>query len=284
MPVEVDAAAFVAAVNAKAGSELTEIGTADYGETNGAVYVRWPTGQESVLTRSRASLTDLERTRQVLALAQSRGLPVPRYELIIPLDDGHIIVQERLPGSTVKCIDGTQLESMLALNDRFAGLLAGRDGVPVPELRLQDPVWRESLRRYSKRSRQVLAAIDRIDDVAIVGDDLVHLDFHPENVLFDDDGSVTGVVDWDGGAARGDRRFALIKFRFELAWGTLYLPTDPVVVEQLDRQLDATIPPDLLRRYWSHWSLRMLDWTIRGLQAPEADIELHIDLALSRLT
>ena len=41
----------------------------------------------------------------------------------------------------------------------------------------------------------------------LAGDDLVHFDFHPENVLADAAGAVTGVVDWDG-ASRGDGALA----------------------------------------------------------------------------
>lgn len=89
-------------------------------------------------------------------------------------------------------------------------------------------------------------------------------------------------MDWDGSAARGDRRFALIKLRFELACGSLYTPApDAEVVERLDQHLDATIPSDTLRQYWAHWSLRMLNWTISHF--PTRDIDLHIDLAMSRL-
>lgn len=78
MPVDVDAQRLVATVNEWGGAGLTELGTAAHGATGGAVYVRWPDGHGSVLTRSHASLIDLERTGQVLRLARSRGLPVPR--------------------------------------------------------------------------------------------------------------------------------------------------------------------------------------------------------------
>jgi len=70
------------------------------------------------LTHSRANLDDLDLTARVLALARSRGLPVPEYELTVRLDDGNAIVQERLPGVTHKRIDIAQLDAMLALNER----------------------------------------------------------------------------------------------------------------------------------------------------------------------
>lgn len=282
MPLSIDSAKLIADLNTRGATQLSEVGVAEHGETGGAVYVRWPDGHDGVLTISHAPLAALRRTADVLALARAQGLPVPLYELIVELTDGIAVVQERLPGATIERPNLAQLEAMLAINDRFAGVLAGRDDVPVPALHLHDPEWQAPLQAYSDRSRDVLARIQSLDDAELTGHDLVHLDFNPENVLFDSDNKITGVVDWDGSASRGDRRFALIKLRFELAWGSLYPPgPDPAVVRRLDEYLDATIEPETLRLYWAHWSLRMLGWTISHF--PARDIDLHIDLALSRL-
>lgn len=282
MPLKFDSATLITELNACASTQLSEIGVAHHGETGGAVYVRWPDGHKSVVTQSHAPVADLHRTADVLALARSRGLPLPQYELIVELSDGIAIVQECMPGITISRPDVPQMDAMVAMNERFAGILADRNDVPVPELRLQDPDWHVPLQEHSERSRAVLAAIRALGNAEMVGHDLVHLDFTPENMLFDRAGNITGIVDWDGSALRGDQRFALIKLRFELAWGALYPPVpDLAVVERLDQHLDALIPPDTLRSYWAHWSLRLLGWTIRNF--PEADIDLHIDLARSRL-
>jgi Ser/Thr protein kinase RdoA (MazF antagonist) len=53
--------------------------------------------------------------------------------------------------------------------------------------------------RYDRRTARLLAAIEEPGAAVperLDGDDLVHFDFHPENVLVDASGSVTGVVDW----------------------------------------------------------------------------------------
>lgn len=105
-------------------------------------------------------------------------------------------------------------------------------------------------------------------------------------MLFDRTGHVSGVVDWNFGVARGDRRFALIKTRFELAWCRLNPAADqhhvqPSAIDQLDQILDTQIEPHLLQLYWAHWSLYQLDWTIR--HEPTDAINLHLDLAESRL-
>lgn len=51
------------------------------------------------------------------------------------------------------------------------------------------------LERYSDRSRELLALIRQLDDADMIGDDLMHLDFIPDDVLFDTDGTISGVVD-----------------------------------------------------------------------------------------
>ena len=58
-------------------------------------------------------------------------------------------------------------------------------------------------------------AISRVPE-CLTGDGLVHYDFHPENVLVDARGTVTGIVDWDA-ASRGNGDFDLYTLRFDLA-------------------------------------------------------------------
>lgn len=269
-------------LNSRTGAGLTLVGIAEHGESGGAVYAQLPDGRQVVVVRSARPITAILETAQVVAVGRSRGLPLPRYEVVTEVDQGTAIVQERMPGVAGTRIDVADLDAMLAINERFAGVLADRLEVPIPQLQLRDGPRHASLALYSKRSRALLDEIQRVDDGEMDGTDLVHLDFIPDNVLFGPEGSVTGVVDWDGNVCRGDRHFALIKLRFELAWHALYPPVpDPAVVSRLDRVLDERIDPSTLRRYWAHWSLKMLDWTIRT--AGDADVELHLDLAASRL-
>ena len=280
--MQIDADEIVRAVNAQTGGQLSVQGVASEGKTGGAIYVGWPDGHEGVVTPSDLSLSELRRAADVLALASSRGIPVPRYDLIVPLADGStVVVQERMPGA-VGPLDVARLEAMVETNERFAGVLAGRRDVPIPRLLEHETAYR-TLEEYSDRSRDLLTRIRQLGRVEMRGDDLVHADFNPENVLFDDDGSVTGVVDWAGCICRGDRHFALVKLRFLLAWDTLFPPgRDPAVLARLDELLDDLIEPETLLGYWAHWSLAMVDFTFRT--ARPVDVELHLDVATSRLT
>jgi hypothetical protein len=141
--------------------------------------------------------------------------------------------------------------------------------VPVPRLLLRHERGHQSLGNYSDRGRNLLRQVHRFGDVEMHGDDPLHSDYNHENVLFDDQGQVTGVVDWAGSARRGDRRFALVKLRYLLAWEL----RDLALLTRLDELLETMIDPETLLVYWAHWGLRMVDWTIRT--ARPADVELH---------
>ena len=284
----------VAAVNARTGSGLELVGVAEHGETGGAAYVRWPDGRAGVVTHIfHRSIEQARRDAEVLALLRCRGLPVPRHDLLVDLGGGTVaVVQERLPGAPAKRADRAVIEAMVAMNDRFAGLLVDRPDVPIPPLHLREsgPVFprHETLAEHSDRSRRMLLLIREIgsgEPHEMVGDDLVHVDFTVPNVLFDDSGQITGVVDWNLGLARGDRRFGLIKLFFDLTWalatkeGRRYV--DPEALDRLNDVLEETLEPDVLRVYWAHWTLYQLHWAIRSGEAYV--IDLHLDLGESRL-
>ncbi len=277
-----DARTFVQLVNEYAGTDLELLGPAPGGQV-GAAFVRWPDGREGVLTRGHGSLDELRRTADILQIARSRGLPVPRYELITEVPGAVAIVQERLAGHLPERASRPVVEEMVALIDRCRGLLADRVDVPPPDLHLRrsGPGFsvHESLAAYSPRTARLLAWVREVGESAQAtthGDDLVHLDFHPENVLVDEDGAITGIIDWDG-IARGDRRFMLVTLRFSAG----PLGADPDTVAWLDRLMDDRLDRRTLRAYWAAMSLRQVDWAIRHFGPTE--VERELTLAESRM-
>jgi hypothetical protein len=165
---------------------------------------------------------------------------------------------------------------MITMTDRLAGLLAETPDPKPADLYLTGDgpgfCLHEPLATYSERSVRLLDWIHQVGATgsAMVGDDLVHLDFHPGNVLVDS-GRVTGVIDWDG-ATRGDRHFDLVTLRFMLAGEAPHL-TGPI-----DERL-ATISTRRLRAYWAHMSLRQVDWSIR--HHDNATVDHWLDVAES---
>ncbi|MFF0344100.1 phosphotransferase [Kribbella sp. NPDC004875] len=279
LPVpKLDARQLLLEVNRSTGAGLEFTGHAAAGEV-GAAFVRWPDGRDGVLTRGSGSLTELRRTAEVLEEARGRGLPVPEYQLLAEVPDGVGVVQERLPGRPPTTVDRALLESMITLADRFTGLAPD---LPVPSLHLLESgpgfCLHESLQRYDDRSRKLLGwvhEVGRAETTEMTGDDLVHLDFHTGNVLVDDAGTITGIVDWDG-IGRGDRRFGLVTLRFDA-----HVAVPDADLAWFDEHLDRVLAPDVLRLYWAHMSLRLVDWSIR--HHTPADTTRWLDFAAIRM-
>jgi aminoglycoside phosphotransferase (APT) family kinase protein len=269
-----------AALRERTGVDLVVEGRSGDGEV-GAAYVRWPGGRRGVLTRQPGRrLAELEAgPLAVLEALRRTGYPAPRIELGAELDGAVVLVQELLPGAAPRSFTSGLLDQALALNGRQAGALTGLPAIPPVDLHLaaDGPGFclHGPLRDHDRRTRRLEAWVR---DVAaghpgsLAGDDAVHVDFHPGNLLADGD-RITGVVDW-GGAGRGDRRFDLVTLRFGL------LEPAPGVAERLDEVLDG-LPPDLLRPAWAHMSLRMVDWAIR--HHTPADVQRWVDLAEQRV-
>lgn len=281
----------VSAINRRTGAGLRVVGRASYGKLGGAIYAEWPTGRPAVVTRFLGSPAEARRTAEVLAYVRDRGLPVPRHDLVVDLDDGVVFVQERLPSAPPRRLSPARIDALVEINDRFAGALAARPDVPVRSLGLArgDVLSRrhEVLDAHGPRSRRVLGQILRIGEREphdMVGDDLVHVDLSAANVLFDENDRATGVVDWNLGAYRGDRLFALVKTRFDREWFVRSPDADPVenaAADRLDEILACRIAPATLRVYWAHWMLYQLYWAIRS--SPPEVVDWHLDLAESRL-
>jgi aminoglycoside phosphotransferase (APT) family kinase protein len=276
-------------IRVRTGCDLTYLGQAALGETFGAAFVAWPDGQQGVVTRATVPAARMRQTADVLELARSLGLPVPRLDLIVELDDDVVaVVQERLPGRPAAFVDADVIDALVAANDCLADLLHGRLDVPGPAMYLSEsaPVHprHEMLEQHSRRSRELLRrirAIGRRQSKEMPGHDLVHPDFTVPNVLLDGDGQVTGMIDWNNGALRGDRRFALVKLLFDLTWdgqgeqgGRHHI--QPCALRRLDTILHDTVETELLQTYWAHWTLVMLHWTIRNGDTDAIDLHLRL--------
>ncbi|WP_034262712.1 phosphotransferase family protein [Actinospica robiniae] len=282
----------VSGINRRTGAGLRAVGRAEHGRLGGAIYASWPDGRPAVVTRFLGPPAEAERTAEVLGYVRDRGLPVPRYDLVVDLGDSVVLVQERLPSAPPRRLSPARVDALVEINDRFADALAARPDVPAPQLCLYcsgDPCRRyEVLEAHSPRSRGVLDEILRIvgrrEPASMAGSDLVHVDLTAANVLFDEDDRATGVVDWNLGAFRGDRLFALVKTRIDREWFVRAPDADPVenaAAAHLDEILRDRLAPDTLRSYWAHWMLYQLCWAIQSASAEAVGWQL--DLAESRL-
>ena len=208
--------AAVAEINERTGSELELVGLDEQsGGTSSAAYVRWPDGRECALTRTDIPMGWMRRTADILSMLRAEGLPVPRHDLVIAFSDGRLaVVQERLPGRLLNRVDARDIDAMFVANEQFAGILANRRDIPhlphVLQFGPDDQVRLHLIETYSVRSRLLLGRIQEIirtTPQAVPGHGLVHPDYGLGNILFDECGEVTGIVDWNGGAMYGDHHF-----------------------------------------------------------------------------
>ena len=262
-----DAAALTHRIAEITGRRLEVEGPCPGGEV-GAAYVRWPDGRRSVLSEGHS------RTGPLLDRARAAGVPTARQELAAHIDGRRVIVQQRLPGATpTPATTGPALTAqMIDLNTRLRGLLAATAAAPVDlYLTAEGPGFcrHEPLRRHSRRTARLLDWIHEVgaDTPPISGDDLVHFDYHPFNVLVER-GRITGVVDWDG-AGRYDGRFDLVTLLFHLRrWnpGAAGPAADAV----------AAVPAGRARAFWAHMCLRQIDWSIRHHGPADVDAWLTV--------
>lgn len=282
----------VAEINDSTGSGLELVGLAEQiGGVSSAAFVCWPDGRAGAITRPNVPLELMRQTADVLSLVRAHGLPVPRHELVLRLSDGKVtVVQERLPGSHLTYCDAGVVDEMVAMNERFARLLADRPEVPPPPAfpapAADGHPWQQTLGQYSERSRRLLRRLLEIDaggPFEMTGDDVVHLDYSLGNVLFDEHGKISAVLDWNFGIARGDRHFALLGLRDHLLDEGDNFEGRQAAIDRLDEVLDATLGADLLYIYRAHRSAHSVHYSMsNGFRAAkiEHDIEVaecHLD-------
>ena len=251
------------------------------GESQGAWFATAPDGapvvlkwfpDETMADRYAVLLPALDQLR-------SRGVPVPEYPHVITVDGWTVSAQRVLPGHSEDNPPPAVVEAMVGCIAAKAGLGGPR---PVPGLHwgefivrtltvgLDGWIMHEPLRTWDRRSAAVLDRVEAVgadaDPSWFPDDGLVHLDLHTDNVLVGDDGTLTGIVDWEGACA-GDHRFDLVSFAWDLDGH------GQPIWEIVDA---AGLEPRVVRGYAAHHAVRGTGWAIR--HHPE-DVPRQLDRA-----
>jgi aminoglycoside phosphotransferase (APT) family kinase protein len=257
------------------GERLRELGfelgaRAEGGRSEGAWFATAGDGTPVVLKSFPGDTMGARYAILLPALAElrSRGVPVPEYLDVLELDGSTVSAQRFVPGASVRNPPPELVERVfectIAMADIACALpppgAAGWGASVVETLTAGVDGWamHEPMRTGGRRSA---AAVDRIEAIGADADaawfpttGLVHLDLHTDNVLADDAGWLTGIIDWEGACA-GDPRFDLVRYAFDLDGHD-----QPVwdLVEATD------IEPRVLRAYVAHHALRCTAWAIQN--------------------
>jgi hypothetical protein len=209
-----------------------------------------------------------------LDVLRSRGVPVPEYPFVGALDGWTLSAQQVLPGRPWEAVHGhgariapPQMVDRVIECVEAAADIAGPH--PAPSFRPWGEFTIHSLtvgeegfamhapmRAWNARSNALLKRIEAAGADAEASwfptTGLVHFDLHTGNLLAADDGTLTGIIDWEGACA-GDHRFDLVEFAFDLDGAG----------QQIWEQIEQLIERSLLRAYVAHMALRFTDWAIR---------------------
>lgn len=214
-----------------------------------------------------------ERAGPLLDLVVAAGVPVPRWEAVVPLADGTVaLLQERARGRPIAEVTPRLVDAMLDLADRRRELLRGSTAGygPMPLFLTSDgPGYclHEPVRRAGGRPAELLEVIEDIGlgcgVDALPGTDVVHADYHVGNVLVvdADPGAVAAVIDWNDVRA-GDVAMDLAVLAYDLTWRS-----PGALAERVVDHLHRTTDERTARLVWAHVSLRLLDWTFRHFPA-----------------
>ena len=255
------------------------------GESRGAFWITDRAGTVSVLKimpdAPPETAGQLHTLDAVLARLRDRGYPAPRLAAIGQVPGLVFWVQQRMPGRPLEDHGGSVarlLPDLLRLNDAQAGLGTGVSGWSSLITRTLtvggDGYCVHSTLAASREARDLLPELRRIADRCCPaipdGEDFVHYDFNPANLLYDGN-AVTGVIDINPLILAGDRAFDLATLLF------YYYDRDEIRGPLRARLLDLAGPRPA-GAYLAHMALRQADWSLRFHPAAIAT-RCHLRLA-----
>ena len=224
---------------------------------------------------------------------------MPEYPHVLVVDGWTVSAQQVLPGASVRNPSPVMVEQVVECVAAMAGVACqlsppdllpwGASVVHTLTVGLDGWAMHEPLRTGGRRSAAVLDRVEAVgadaDPAWFPSDGLVHLDLHTDNILAGDEGTLTGIIDWEGACA-GDPRFDLVRFAYDLdghdqpVWDIVEATgIEPWVLRAIRRpprapvHVLADLPPDR-RRAASARPCRARPRSIRGLgsRPPRSDI------------
>ena len=208
---------------------------------------------------------------------RSLGYPAPEYVVIGRVDGISYALQTAIRGEPIaNRVSLALLLQILRLNDLQRGQgesSAGAEHIISGVMEgYAEYCIVDTLRTYSAKSSAMRDRLQRLV-VANLSDcprrnDIVHWDFHTNNVLMEDD-RITGVIDWEG-CRNGDATFDLATMLF-YTWRFADF-REALLRAMLERTTHGAVAV-----YLAHMIVRQLDWSMR--HHPRESVDGYMNLA-----
>jgi Ser/Thr protein kinase RdoA (MazF antagonist) len=277
----------VALLAATTGESFELVGRLSGGET-GAHEVTGPMGRRLVVKWDSAPSSSRLRLEAVALSERLRtevGWPVPGQRTVAC--QGYVyVLQDFMSGTPIEVLGHSVVDRLLELHAGRLGIARAQDpshwpGDLIKTLTVGGDSYclHESLRTHNARTASLITRIEEFGDAIrpddLPGNDLVHWDLHPGNVL-QEKGALSAIVDTDF-ALVGDAAFDLVM----LAVASLAVRCDRGVRSRLFTAAFDDLGDVRRLTYLAHLFIRLLDWPIRRGSGEEIEFWLgHADQML----
>jgi hypothetical protein len=273
-----NAAAVLAHINQQRGAGYRIVGKYREGESGAASQVADAAGNRYVLKVSAGGEFRAENAARATSRLRALGYPTPEYVEVGKLADVSYSLQRTMRGRPIgPDVAITLLPQILRLNDLQRG--QGKDASEEPERIIRgvmkgyaDYCVIDTLRTYSNGTAELLRTLQRIVEAHASAcprrNDIVHFDFHTNNVLIDGD-TISGVIDWEGSRS-GDCAFDLATMLFYIWPFTDF--RDALLRALLERTTRGAVVV-----YLAHMIVRQLDWSMR--HHPKDAVDRYLETA-----
>ena len=275
----------LAHINAQRGTAYRIIGRYAQGESRAARRVADAHGNRFVLKFGASTNVEVRDAHpgRTTARLRSLGYPAPEYVAVGIAGETWYVLQTAMRGDPIgNRVSLALLPQILHLNDLQRGQSESGDEGPDRIIRGVREGYVgycviDTLRTYSAESASMLTLLQRVVTANASEcprrNDIVHWDFHTNNVLIEDD-LVTGVIDWEGSES-GDRAFDL---------ATMLFYTWPFVDfrDALWRALLERTTRGAAAVYLAHMNVRQLDWSMRHHPRETVDAYMRISRSIMR--
>ena len=206
-----------------------------------------------------ASVAWAENNRVLTEEVRAQGFPIPKVDFVFPTSNGHPIVCMQYCKGTHQDLDNKKIAEV-------ASWMAKLHLATLPNRIRTDVISMEDFNNLFEQTkdweftpvlRKILGSID-LDYLTKIPKGLIHADFSISNVIFDEEGHVAGIIDWDylsNSYLLTDIVYAQVFYGFD---ADANLQEDKIIQFLHDYNLTRQLQPIELDNFYSHLKVLLI--------------------------